>query len=181
VRAYFLKRLARRRGIAALFILLWLGGTSGHELSFKHAHREEYDGEKLGKLKKVADAYVQKFHAAAKRTSDPTAKTNCHGLTFDKGESWIEDLDEIEKRIGKCKEVAEKDAQVDDVVVYRGTDGKITHTGRVSKMDAGKATVHSQWGAMGDFDHAVDDVPQGENMGKAEAPAYGKAKIYHCS
>jgi hypothetical protein len=56
-------------------------------------------------------------------------------------------------------------AELGDVVVYRDTQGVVTHVGLVARIvtdlqvGAREMGVLSQWGADGEYFHRVDDVP----------------------
>jgi hypothetical protein len=118
------------------------------------------------------DRWMKKYgDKKVKRQSPPTRDTNCHGLTFDEGKSWIDDPAPF---LGSdaCKKVEPPaKPQKGDVVVYKHA-GKITHTGKVIDTPKGQKGlwVHSQFGEAGDFDHPVGNVPQAGQKTEVDNP-----------
>ncbi|MBU0638796.1 MAG: hypothetical protein KKB50_08025 [Planctomycetes bacterium] len=105
------------------------------------------------------------------QTGPPTDSYNCHGWTLTGGARWIGNS-QVQKVLDDngYKQRAAGKVKVGDLVVYR-KDGKITHTGIVTKVDAGgNATeIESKWGRVGRGTHKPGDVH----------PSYGTTKYYH--
>jgi hypothetical protein len=100
------------------------------------------------------------------RSADSTY--NCMGLVFGGRRLWIEP--ENFKAIADgdgYRDVAEAAATIGDVVAYRRTDQTVVHVGFViakkGNFEQGtwEITVLSQWGADGEWIHALRDVPEG--------------------
>ena len=98
---------------------------------------------------------------------------DCHGYTFACGLKWIND-DQVQKILDdNCyKAVAAGGVMVGDIVVYC-RNGKITHTGKVTAVDAnGNATeITSKWGRLPKFKHPPMTVP-----GSYGTPKYRRSK-----
>jgi hypothetical protein len=106
----------------------------------------------------------------------PTVAFDCHGLTMSDSKTWIND-DQIDTPIIADQGwgiVAEKDAKVGDLVVYR-KGGDVTHTGWVTAVDGkGKVSeVRSKWGQLGQYVHEPAVVP--DSYGTPEYRTGGKA------
>jgi surface antigen len=100
----------------------------------------------------------------------PTDSYDCHGWTFACGQKWI-NSDQVQKILDDNGYTITNTPQVGDLVVYKDSNGNITHTGIVKEVDKdGKVTkVESKWGRLGRYEHAPNDVPS----------TYGSPEYYH--
>jgi hypothetical protein len=81
---------------------------------------------------------------------------NCHGLVFTGGQYWIKGED-VETILADNDYRAVEDVRVNDVAVYRDTNGLIAHTGLVRCVLAEQMIlVESKWGKLGTFLHRHD-------------------------
>lgn len=104
---------------------------------------------------------TQTRHPGINPTGAPTKRYNCHGFTFKSRELWLNGG--IQKVLDDqgWVQAREADAKVGDVMVYRTPDGKIQHSGRVTKVAGGKVTeVESKWGQGGEYTHTPTNVPE---------------------
>ena len=140
-----------------------------------YTHRKILTPQEIAVIKTGAEAWITANGGGnIKLTSPPTNSKNCHGVTFDDGNSWV---NVISPYLSNCSPwtppPATPTAQppVGTVVVYR-KNGRVTHSGRVIATPAGKTGVwvYSQWGHWGDFEHRVDVVHA----------VYGTGKYYTC-
>jgi hypothetical protein len=100
------------------------------------------------------------------RTAPPTQDYNCHGWVFTGGRGWIQgsEVDEILRDNGYY---GVDDPRPGDVVIYRGFNGAIAHSGVVrTAWSGGPVLIESKWGKGGRFLSAPD------------APPYGPATYY---
>jgi hypothetical protein len=188
-----------------LVILLLLGSTTlGHELvvggevvSHHHAceprviegirvrHQPFFTPEDVALLSSSAHALVAILGTSAIVSSAPSDRTNCHGFTFDDGRSHIYFPAPYLKN---CTRVDRDKAKPGDVVIYRDAKDHMVHSGRVLRVDDRGIWVHSYWGNLGDFEHLVDAVPQGQEYvvelpgkkQKVKTATYGKAEFWRC-
>lgn len=151
-------------------------------------HRKELTV--VQKQDKIAlmDAWIKAYQPGrVHRYGPPTNATNCHGFTFDNGQSWVESAVLYLKA---CHDVQEAEARPGDVVIYRH-HGHITHSGRVSGRAAdGTVWVRSSWGNLGEFEHAIDAVSHGQERivypsaaGETKTAVmspYGRPELYRC-
>jgi cell wall-associated NlpC family hydrolase len=102
--------------------------------------------------------------------SEPTAQTDCHGLTLDGGNSFVDDAyaEDLARQYGykpllQCPAAAAgiaTDLQPGDIIIYRDKAGRVTHSATFKGYDARHvAIVHSKWGTAGDYDHEMSAVP----------------------
>jgi len=100
-----------------------------------------------------------------------TRSYNCHSFTFDKSNQFLSPATNLDPSGQNGLNVVIADqgytkvtgkAMVGDVVVYRiAFPGDITHSGKVTKVDAaGMVTeVQSKWGEHAEYKHAPTNVP----------------------
>lgn len=141
------------------------------EIRVIYEHRKVLTPADIARIKRQGEAWIAaNGEGNIIYASDPTNEKNCHGVTFDGGNSWV---NKIEPYLQNCTPWSPPPAKppVGTVVVYR-KDGRITHSGKVIETPAGKdgVWVHSQWGHWGDFDHKVDKVHE----------IYGTGSYYTC-
>ena len=109
------------------------------------------------------------------RLRSATAVYNCMGLIFASRRTWVDpdDLDTILEEDEYRQLAGAHEAQTGDVIVYRDRrDHSVCHVGVIVEIKpeiqtaSWKITVISQWGAMGEYFHLIDDVPEllGEPM-----------------
>lgn len=108
------------------------------------------------------------------RLRSATAVYNCMGLAFASRRTWIDtdQLPPILQDDGYRRLAGPEEVEVGDTVVY-SNGGSVTHVGVVIDISYGlnmtrNITVISQWGADGEYIHAVDHVPN----------VYGQHKEY---
>ncbi len=145
------------------------------EVRVVYSHRKILTPQEIADIKTQAEAWITANGGGnIKLTSPPTNSKNCHGVTFDGGNSWVND---ISSYLSNCSPWSPPPATptakppAGTVVVYK-KNNKVTHSGRVIATPAGKTGVwvYSQWGHWGDFKHRVDVVH----------PVYGTGKYYTC-
>ena len=91
---------------------------------------------------------------------------NCVGMVFAARRTWVdpEHLPMILADDGYQPVPNETELQPGDVVVYRDSDGQVSHVGIVSEVRTNLAQavrevfVLSQWGQDGEYFHRADDV-----------------------
>lgn len=97
--------------------------------------------------------------------SGPTAKYNCHGMTFASRRTGIYETSEIQKILydDQYREVKPEDAMPGDVIIYFGDDGDAEHSGIVlsSPLDSQLRIpqVLSKWGKFSEFIHWANQSP----------------------
>ena len=97
--------------------------------------------------------------------SGPTAKYNCHGMTFASRRTGIWATAEIQKILSDDQygEVKPEDAIPGDVIIYFGVDGDAEHSGIVltSPKDSQLRVpqVLSKWGKFSEFIHWANQSP----------------------
>jgi len=94
-------------------------------------------------------------HPGATRVGDPTISFDCHGLTFDPAQTWINNDQVVQALADNGRMVVAGAKMVGDIIVYRNVAGNVTHSGKVTAVDvAGAVTqVRSKWGLSGTYDH----------------------------
>jgi hypothetical protein len=93
------------------------------------------------------------------RTAEPHPACNCHGWVFTGGRFWVKG-ESVEQILSGNRYACVSNPRVDDVAIYRDTDGKVLHTARVRAVLAeGQVLLESKWGQMGRFIHAPADQP----------------------
>jgi hypothetical protein len=132
----------------------------------EHTHVPDLTGaEKLALEAAARNLILQKKWTPdqIRKTSDATAQYDCHGLTFDSSNSFIdnkyaEDLARYQgyRPLRVCPQTSEP--RVGDIVIYRKS-GRVTHSGRVVGRNGQVIRVHSKWGYWPDYEHDIDKVP----------------------
>jgi hypothetical protein len=83
-------------------------------------------------------------------------ESNCHGWVFTGGRFWVQG-DAVDRIVRDNGYREAKSPGAGDLVVYRGADGKVVHTGVVRYVDEqGQALVEGKWGVGGCFLHPAD-------------------------
>lgn len=124
-------------------------------------HHKKMTAAELAKVRARGAAWVAANGGGnVVQASPPTSAKNCFGVTFDNGNSWIDDPSAF---ISKCTPWSPPPATppAGTVVIYQ-KDGRVVHSGKVIPTPPGKngVWVHGQWGNWGNFDHKVDVVPE---------------------
>jgi hypothetical protein len=104
----------------------------------------------------------------AARLRSLTGVYNCMGMVFASRRTWAwpEDLGMILSDDEYHRLPGPEQVEVGDVVVYRSPLGAVEHVGLVAQVniDLQQATrrifVLSKWGALGEYLHQLDDVPE---------------------
>lgn len=107
------------------------------------------------------------------RIAEPNAECNCHGWVYTGGRYAIQGryIDELLADNG-YEEVAE--ARPDDLVIYRGTDNAVEHTGLVRHIGPdGMILVESKWGPLGVYLHPLESQPYGVSHQFYRSPRAG--------
>lgn len=118
------------------------------------------------------ELFGRKFQGAKLRSL--TATYNCVGLAFASRRTWVdpEELSLILKEDAYHKVSDNKDVMPGDIVLYRDRNGEIVHVGVIlsksPNLSLGDFTfeVLSKWGANGEYQHDLHDVP--ELLGEAK-------------
>jgi len=102
-----------------------------------------------------------KFKHQVVRLRDPDTACNCHGWVYTGGRFAVQSryIDELLADNGytQCDQ-----PQIDDLVIYRGLQGTVEHTGLVRMVGRdGLVLVESKWGPLGVYIHPVDAQPYG--------------------
>lgn len=97
------------------------------------------------------------------RLSEPTAVYNCHSYAWYRFSTanpyWIMDISQFLLDSG-CTKVATASAQVNDIIVYKNSDGQPIHSGVVySISSSGELTIRSKWGQAGIYQHSIEEIP----------------------
>jgi hypothetical protein len=99
------------------------------------------------------------------RTGPADPESNCHGWVFALGEYFIagEVIDDILDDNGYAEVAA---PQAGDLIVYRGPEGSVEHTGVVREVsNSGEIFVESKWGSQARYLHAPADQPYWRSWG----------------
>jgi hypothetical protein len=99
--------------------------------------------------------------------------SNCHGWVFTGGKYWVggKQVDPILTENGYSHVLA---PAAGDLIVYRDSDGNVTHSAVVRATPAGLAPlVESKWGCLGVFLHPVDKSPYGTDFTCYRSPRVG--------
>ncbi len=89
--------------------------------------------------------------------------SNCHGWVFTGGRYWI-DGQTVDLLLKENGYRAVNQPLPGDVVVYRDTNGQVSHTAIVRSGGIGAPPiVEGKWGWMGVFLHLVDESPYGKS------------------
>jgi hypothetical protein len=140
----------------------------GHELPLF-----AYDNEES--LTKAEQSYlaIDQFDQQIIRIGEPNAACNCHGWVYTGGRYAIRGryIDELLSDNGYV-EVAEPRA--DDVVIYRGPEGSVEHTGLIRHIGSdGLVLVESKWGPLGVYLHPLASQPYGDHHHFYRSPRAG--------
>jgi hypothetical protein len=106
---------------------------------------------------------IGRQHPAAKPRTEPSAKYNCHGLTFASRRTSIEKASGIRTILldDAYAEVPIAEAMPGDIVIYSSDTGDLNHSGIV--VECGQhilvPIVCSKWGSAGEFVHGLKDCP----------------------
>lgn len=119
-----------------------------------------------GTLRFAREKYERDKPAARLRTL--TGVYNCMGMAFASRRTWVwpEDLGMILEGDEYHRLSGPDQAELGDVVVYHSPLGSVEHVGLVAQVniDLRQATrqifVLSKWGALGEYFHQIDDVPE---------------------
>jgi hypothetical protein len=99
------------------------------------------------------------------RTGPAAPETNCHGWVFTEGRYLI-DGEVIDDILNDNGYVPVSTPKAGDLIVYRGPDGMVAHTGLVRVVSSSDPIlVESQWGSQGRFRHSPEDQPYWESWG----------------
>lgn len=102
----------------------------------------------------------------------PTGRYNCHGLVFGSRRTNIPPAGmpyEIKALLEADQFEPVQSPRVGDIIIYSFSDGRIEHSGFVSRIDSvgteNVVSVWSMWGALGEFEHTAtigpyDDLTQ---------------------
>jgi hypothetical protein len=107
------------------------------------------------------------------QVGNASKQSNCHGWVFTGGEFVLatQDIDKILSDNG-YEQVA--DANPGDIVIYRGFQGEVLHTGLVrGVLDDGTVIVESKWGVAGRYLHRPEDQPYGQQFAYYRSPREG--------
>jgi hypothetical protein len=98
-----------------------------------------------------------------------TAVYNCIGLVVACRRCWVdtEHLSRVFTGDGFTRVESQAEVQLGDVVVYRDDEGEVSHAGIVAmkrlfnpEEPSDVLVVVSKWGADGEYEHDVTDVPK---------------------
>jgi hypothetical protein len=105
--------------------------------------------------------------AGGRVIAEPRTGANCHGYTFDKGDSNINETDVAEKILpDNYTKKKPEEAEICDVVVYDAASGKPEHSGLVVEIgpDHKPSRIVSKWGPNGGiFEHPPDTYGIGDH------------------
>lgn len=110
-------------------------------------------------LKAIADRFIRDNgpENTLVNVSPADCACNCHGWIFGAGRFWImgEEVETILQENGYGEVMVPR---VDDLIVYRGERGQITHTALVRTVTTdGLILLESKWGQMGRYIHKPED------------------------
>ncbi|MCP4699373.1 MAG: hypothetical protein GY862_21385 [Gammaproteobacteria bacterium] len=95
--------------------------------------------------------------------SSPTARYNCHGMTFASRRTGIYENTAIEQilREDKYIQINPKDVLPGDVILYCSDEDNIEHSGIVATeiIEMGVPRVISKWGKYAEFVHWANKCP----------------------
>lgn len=107
------------------------------------------------------------------RLKEPTTACNCHGWVYTGGRFAIQSRHVDGILIDNGYEEAAL-PRADDLVIYRGAEGAIEHTGLVRMVGQdGLILVESKWGPLGVYLHPVDGQPYGVGRKFYRSPRAG--------
>jgi len=99
----------------------------------------------------------ERFACRVIDSGDPSDRANCHGWVFTDGDYLVpgEHVDSILAENGY--EPVDR-PKIDDLIVYRGADGRVVHTGRVKAVGReGFTLIESKWGSLHTYFHLPED------------------------
>jgi hypothetical protein len=110
-----------------------------------------------------AKELLRKYPNVVIRTED-NPRYNCHGFTFGAGRSGIDRSPEVHKILEEdvYVEIADKDAQPGDHILYFGDGDDVEHSGIVVSTPValpGIYRVVSKWGKLGQRMHWSNECP----------------------
>ncbi len=111
----------------------------------------------LTELAEYETEWIRKYELSKKVIvrGDPDPTYNCHGWVFTGGQYWVYEVDAILADNGYTSVAT---PSVDDLAIYRGPAGDITHSGLV-RVTTGGTLVESKWGPMGRYLHTAENHP----------------------
>jgi hypothetical protein len=87
----------------------------------------------------------------------PGASTNCHGWVFTDGD-YLVPGEHVDSILAENGYEPVKHPRIDDLIVYRDTDGMVIHTGRVKAVGRqGFTLIESKWGSLRTYLHLPED------------------------
>lgn len=103
----------------------------------------------------------------ATQLAAPTIKYNCHSYAWHKmsvNNTYCIERSEISLYLGdsNCTQITStSQLQPNDIVLYYGTDGFISHSAVIHSIeDDGTLVLRSKWGPGGLYEHSLQQVPQ---------------------
>jgi hypothetical protein len=128
---------------------------------------------KLFERQLTTDAFrehIQKCRATLATMSEramlraqPFVQSNCHGWVFTDGRHILRGED-VQAILNENSYIEVAKPQSNDVVVYRGDDGTILHTGVVRGTLEGAIVVESKWGIGALYMHVAEEQPYSQNL-----------------
>jgi hypothetical protein len=112
-----------------------------------------------------ASAPIQQYqHHWLIRRGPPDDNSNCHGWVFTNGKYNIAGRS-VPTILEQNNYVQVKNPEIGDLVVYRNTNGDISHTGIVrAVLGKNDVLIESKWGRMGVYLHPVEKSCYGPNF-----------------
>lgn len=110
-------------------------------------------------------AIEQRWGQPIARRSGPTARYNCHGLTFASRRTGVFESPVIQMILDDdgYQEVAPQDVLAGDVILYFGEDADVEHSGIIISPPArqlfGIPVVISKWGKYAELVHWANRCP----------------------
>lgn len=104
----------------------------------------------------IEDSYCEKLYptlSPIERTKSATCEFNCHGRTFANRSAWV---DFAEPYLTDDPGIEPKKPVYGDIVIFKGSNGVITHTVTIDGPWLGTSTmVKSKIGRCGEYRHAL--------------------------
>jgi hypothetical protein len=130
----------------------------GHSIQLSS---KAFTAEEMAALRSGEKRLLETYGPKLIRLGGPEEPCNCHGLTFTDGPYWIAS-ENVELILEDNGYHPISEPLVNDVVIYRDSQGQIVHSGVVEAVTkAGTILVDSKWGSYGRYIHRVDDTPYG--------------------
>lgn len=101
----------------------------------------------------------QQYRSGRHRPTEPSARYNCHGLTFAARRTAIEKPEEVEQLIreDEYQRVPRSEVVAGDIILYYQA-GVVEHSGIVTETGAlGQIWILSKWGEMHEVIHQPHD------------------------